>query len=46
MRPPAWRLKLGGPTLEQVREMVVAAVQATADRYAAAVLPITREISE
>ena len=46
MRPSAWRLKPGGPTLEQVREMGMAAVQPTADRYAANVLPIIREISE
>ena len=42
----AWRLRLGGPTSEQIREMAMAAVQVTAERYAANVLPIIREKSE
>jgi hypothetical protein len=37
-------VKLGGPKLAEAREVAIASVQAGAERHAAHVLPIIREI--
>jgi hypothetical protein len=39
-------VKLGGPKLRQARKLAAAALQATADRHAANVLPIIREVQK
>jgi hypothetical protein len=37
-------VKLGGPKLAQAREVATASIRAVADRHAANVLPVIREI--
>jgi DNA invertase Pin-like site-specific DNA recombinase len=45
-RAKARGVKLGGPKLAQPRKMAVEVVEAHADRHAANVLPITREVQK